>query len=61
MTNKKVDNYCTGCGMKCQPKEYHPYAACLMFHGCHSAEVVRSNLRAIIREIQGKVKHGKRK
>lgn len=39
---------CTECGMPCAPAEYHPYAACLMFKGCHNSETVRSNLSAPI-------------
>lgn len=35
---------CAECGMPCSPKEYHPYAACLMFKACHNSETVRANL-----------------
>jgi len=35
---------CQECGMECTPNEYHPYAACLMFKGCHNSETVRANL-----------------
>lgn len=27
--------------------EYHPFAACLMFKGCHNSETVRANLKAV--------------
>jgi len=37
-------NACHECGMVCHPNEYHPYAACLMFRGCHDADTVRANL-----------------
>lgn len=37
---------CTECCMDCQPGEYHPYAACLMFMGCHNSTTVRANLQA---------------
>ena len=30
--------------MPCEPAEYHPYAACLMFKGCHNSATVRANL-----------------
>ncbi len=39
---------CTQCGMHTQPKEYHPYAACLMFLACHDSRVVRANLRDVV-------------
>jgi uncharacterized lipoprotein YajG len=35
---------CQECGMACEPGEYHPYAACLMFKGCHNGDTVRDNL-----------------
>lgn len=35
---------CSECGMPCDPAEYHPYAACLMFKGCHNSATVRANL-----------------
>ena len=35
---------CGQCGMFCGPGEYHPFAACLMFFGCGSADTVRRNL-----------------
>ncbi len=38
---------CGHCGMPCAPKEYHPYAACLMFKACHNSETVRANLDAV--------------
>lgn len=38
---------CQCCGMPCDPSEYHPYAACLMFKACHNAQAVWSNLQAV--------------
>ena len=38
---------CGECSMLCDPKEYHPYAACLMFKACHNSETVRANLEAV--------------
>lgn len=38
---------CTECGMVCQPAEFHPFAACLMFRGCHDGDKVRANLAAL--------------
>jgi len=35
---------CGECGMPCATGEYHPYAACLMFRGCHNSKTVRANL-----------------
>lgn len=35
---------CADCGMPCTPREYHPYAACLMFKACHNSDTVRANL-----------------
>ena len=31
-------------------REYHPFAACLMFKGCGDGAVVRGNLEAVIRD-----------
>lgn len=39
---------CDFCGMPCEPREYHPYAACLMFKACGDSKVVRANLQAVI-------------
>lgn len=41
------ENVCGECGMPCEPNEYHPYAACLMFKACHNSIVVRTNLSAV--------------
>jgi len=41
------ENICQECGMLVEDNEYHPYAACLMFKGCHMGEVVRVNLAAV--------------
>lgn len=35
---------CDDCGMTCEPNEFHPYAACLMFKACHNSKTVRANL-----------------
>ncbi|MDQ0571524.1 hypothetical protein QFZ42_003358 [Variovorax paradoxus] len=35
---------CQECGMRCGPNEFHPFAACLMFKGCHDSDKVRANL-----------------
>ncbi len=39
---------CGECGMPGRANDYHPYAACLMFKACHSSEVVRANLDAVV-------------
>ncbi len=44
------ESVCQECGMPVRLGEYHPYAACLMFKGCHSSETVRTNLEAITKE-----------
>lgn len=33
--------------MPCEPCEYHPFGACLMFKACHNSDIVRANLKAI--------------
>lgn len=38
---------CHQCGMFCSPTEFHPFAACLMFMGCHDSDKVRANLAAL--------------
>lgn len=38
---------CAECGMAVSPGEYHPFAACLMFKGCHDGDQVRANLAAV--------------
>lgn len=38
---------CGECGMPCHPRDYHPYAACLMFKACRNSDVVRANLDAV--------------
>lgn len=43
-----VRRSCVECGMLCDPLEYHPYAACLMFKACGDSKVVHENLSAII-------------
>jgi len=44
---------CAECGMPVRLGEYHPFAACLMFKGCHNGETVRKNLEAITYEWKG--------
>lgn len=39
---------CGECGMLCEPGEYHPYAACLMFTACRNSDTVRGNLQAVL-------------
>ena len=46
-TDKTPMQPCGECSMLCDPKEYHPYAACLMFKACHNSETVRANLEAV--------------
>lgn len=41
---------CTECGMLCAVREFHPFAACLMFKACRDSDKVRANL-AFIREL----------
>lgn len=41
------ESNCAECGMRVRVDEYHPYAACLMFRGCHDTEAVRSNLLSV--------------
>ena len=41
---------CAECGMVCEPREFHPYAACLMFRGCHDGDKVRANLAALAQQ-----------
>jgi hypothetical protein len=38
---------CQECGMPCEPAEYHPYGACLMFKACLNSATVRASLDAI--------------
>ena len=40
---------CSACGMPVGlHRNYHPYAACLMFRGCHAGNTVDANLRAVV-------------
>lgn len=42
-------SHCAQCGMATKhPREYHPYAACLMFMGCKDGDIVRKNLHAVL-------------
>lgn len=45
---------CTECGMLCEWKEFHPFAACLMFKGCRDSDKVRSNLN-FVRELSSAI------
>lgn len=40
---------CSACGMSV-PKAtaFHPFAACLMFKGCHNGNTVDANLRSVV-------------
>ena len=38
---------CHQCGMVCQPNEYHPYAACILYGAIHDGDAARANLNAI--------------
>ena len=42
-----MNDQCAECGMPCEPGEYHPFAACLMFKACHNSTTVRANLAAV--------------
>ena len=47
MTNE--NNKCSYCGMNTKSsREYHPYAACLMFTAYKNSSTVRANLRAVV-------------
>lgn len=39
---------CEECGMACEPREFHPFAACLLFKQTKDAAAVRANLAAVI-------------
>jgi hypothetical protein len=43
----KVMESCAECGMLCEVREYHPFAACLMYKACHNSATVRANLEAV--------------
>lgn len=38
---------CGECGMEVEPAAYHPYAACLMYKGCHRSDIVQANLDGV--------------
>lgn len=42
---------CKECGMPCEPNEYHSFAVCLMFKGCHNSKVVRDNFQSMRKHI----------
>lgn len=39
---------CQDCGMACATREFHPFAACLMYRECGDARTVRTNLAAVL-------------
>lgn len=41
---------CQDCGMVCEPTEFHPFAACLMFKACHNGGLVRDSLQFLAEE-----------
>jgi len=43
-----IVDHCRECGMPVSDREYHPYAACLMFKGGGTASDVRANLKAVL-------------
>lgn len=43
---------CLECGMLVRGDDYHPYAACLMFRGCHDSETVQANLDAALQSVR---------
>lgn len=43
---------CSECGMSLAIREYHPYAACLMFKACRNETKVRENLDAVTENAQ---------
>jgi hypothetical protein len=48
---------CRMCGMVTNhPREFHPYAVCLMMMGARNGNVVQANLDALIRKSQASVK-----
>jgi hypothetical protein len=47
--NQAEATVCGYCGMVCRSiREYHPYAACLMFQACRNGDTVRGNLQSVI-------------
>lgn len=38
---------CAECGMHCAPREFHPYAACLLFRACGNATEVRAHIATL--------------
>lgn len=41
--------HCAGCGMTTfGPRDYHPYAACVMFRQLRDGSNVEANLRAVV-------------
>ena len=53
---------CAECGMETKDKrEFHPYAACLMFRGCHNGDTVRGALRPWVELREAKEEEERRK
>lgn len=44
---------CANCGMRCQPREYHPYTACVLFRQLRDGDKVRSCLEAVVAHGRG--------
>ena len=44
---QRAEADCHQCGMVCQPNEYHPYAACILYGAIHDGDAARANLNAI--------------
>ena len=44
---QRAEANCHQCGMVCQPNEYHPHAACVLYGATHDGAAVRANLNAI--------------
>ena len=46
---KREPTICGQCGMALNhPREFHPFAACMMMEGCHDGNKVASNLAFVI-------------
>ena len=44
---------CGSCGMHIEhPREFHPYAACLMFKACRNGNTVDANLGFVIETVR---------
>ena len=47
---KRINTNCAECGMPCDTREFHPFAACLMFKQTKDARLVRSNLEFVLEQ-----------